>query len=106
MGRRPAPVKKTLYSLSVVAELLRASNRRYLEFLSSLDDDAAGRHLDRLSRSVPDDHRSYRASTSSTPTIAPSSSPSPAASSTSAASSFETCDASFPLAPARSSHVP
>lgn len=56
-----APVKKTLYSLSVVADLLRASNRRYLEFLSSLEDDSAGRrHLDRLSRPVRDDHRSYR----------------------------------------------
>ena len=56
-----APVKKTLYSLPVVAELLRASNRRYLEFLSSLDDDSRGRrHLDRLSCPVRDDHRSYR----------------------------------------------
>jgi len=56
-----APVKKTLYSLGVVAELLRASNRRYLEFLSSLDDDSRGRrHLDRLSRPVRDDNRSYR----------------------------------------------
>jgi len=56
-----APVKKTLYSLSVVAELLRASNRRYLEFLSSLDDDSAGRrHLDRLCRPVHDHNRSYR----------------------------------------------
>ncbi|MGH9893921.1 MAG: MarR family transcriptional regulator, partial [bacterium] len=56
-----APVKKTLYSLGVLAELLRASNRRYLEFLSSLDDDSAGRqHLDRLSRPVHDQNRSYR----------------------------------------------
>jgi DNA-binding transcriptional ArsR family regulator len=57
-----APVKKTIYSLSVVADLLRASNRRYLEFLSSLDDDSAGRqHLERLSRPVHDEmKRSYR----------------------------------------------
>lgn len=56
-----APVKKTLYSLAVLAQLLRASNRRYLEFLSSLDDDSAGRqHLERLSRPVHDDIRSYR----------------------------------------------
>jgi hypothetical protein len=56
-----APVKKTLYSLRVVAGLLRASNRRYLEFLSSLDDDTAGRqHLERISRPVRDEKRSYR----------------------------------------------
>ena len=56
-----APVKKTIYSLSIVATLLHASNRRYLEFLSSLDDDTAGRqHLERLSRPARDEKRSYR----------------------------------------------
>lgn len=56
-----APVRKTIYSLSVVAGLFRASNRRYLEFLSSLDDDTAGRqHLERLSRPARDEQRSYR----------------------------------------------
>jgi hypothetical protein len=56
-----APVKKTLYSLGIVAALLRAANRRYLEFLSSLDDDSAGRqHLERLSRPVRQEKRSYR----------------------------------------------
>lgn len=56
-----APVKKSLYSLGVLAELLAASNRRYLEFLSSLDDDSAGRRqLGRLSRPARDANRSYR----------------------------------------------
>lgn len=56
-----APVKKSLYSLSVVATLFRASNRRYLAFLSSLDDDTSGRQdLERLSRPASDDKRSYR----------------------------------------------
>jgi hypothetical protein len=56
-----APVKKTIYSLGVLAELLRASNRRYLEFLSTLDDDSAGQpHLERLSRPARDEKRSYR----------------------------------------------
>lgn len=56
-----APVKKSLYSLGVLAELLAASNRRYLEFLSSLDDDSSGRRqLERLSRPARDAHRSYR----------------------------------------------
>jgi hypothetical protein len=56
-----ASVRKTIYSLGVLAGLLRASNRRYLDFLSSLDDDTAGRRrLDRLSRPVRDQRRSYR----------------------------------------------
>ena len=56
-----APVKKTLYSLGVMRELLGAANRRYLEFLSSLDDTTAGRkRLERLSRPVHDANRSYR----------------------------------------------
>ncbi len=32
-----APMKKTIYSLSPLAELLQAANRRYLEFLSALE---------------------------------------------------------------------
>lgn len=56
-----APVKKTIYSLPVLSTLLRASNRRYLEFLSSLDDDTVGRkHLEKLSRPAHDENRSYR----------------------------------------------
>jgi len=56
-----ASVKKSLYSLGVLAELLAASNRRYLEFLSSLDDDSEGRRkLERLARPARDKNRSYR----------------------------------------------
>lgn len=56
-----APVKKTVYSLSALTGIMYACNRRYLEFLSSLDDDTAGRrHLETLSRPVRDERRSYR----------------------------------------------
>lgn len=57
-----APVRKTLYSLGALPAILGACNRRYLEFLSSLDDDTAGRHhLEHLSRPVRDEkQRSYR----------------------------------------------
>jgi len=59
--KKLAPVKKTLYSLGVMAELLGAANRRYLEFLSSLDDDSEGRRkLEKLSGRVRDANRSYR----------------------------------------------
>jgi hypothetical protein len=58
---RLAPVKKTVYSLRTLAGLLHACNRRYLEFLSSLDDDTAGRlQLEKLSRPIRKDDRSYR----------------------------------------------
>ena len=56
-----APVRKTLYSLGALSGILHACNRRYLEFLSSLDDDSAGRrHLESLSNPVRDQRRSYR----------------------------------------------
>ena len=59
--KKLAPVQKTIYSLGVMAELLGAANRRYLEFLSSLDDDSEGRRkLERLSDLVRDNNRSYR----------------------------------------------
>jgi hypothetical protein len=40
-----APLKKSIYSLGDLADLLRAANRRYLEFISELDDPSAGRKL-------------------------------------------------------------
>ena len=50
------------HSLGAVREVLAAANRRYLEFLSVLEDDSSGRRdLDRVSRPVQDDAgRSYR----------------------------------------------
>jgi hypothetical protein len=41
-----APLKKTIYSLGVLGELLSSANRRYLEFLSALDDPRNG--IDKL----------------------------------------------------------
>jgi hypothetical protein len=56
-----APVKKTIHSLGVMRELLAAANRRYLEFVSTLDDTTTGRRqLERLSRPVRDANRSYK----------------------------------------------
>ncbi len=46
-----APLKKTIYSLIDLREILHACNRRYLEHLSALDDFSAGvRALDRLTK--------------------------------------------------------
>ena len=49
--RAIAPVKKTIYSLIDLREILSACNRRYLAHLSALDDFSAGvRALDRLTK--------------------------------------------------------
>jgi hypothetical protein len=49
--RELAPVKKTIYSLIDLGEILFGCNRRYLEHLSALDDFSAGvRALDRLTK--------------------------------------------------------
>jgi hypothetical protein len=49
--RELAPVKKSIYSLIDLREILFSCNRRYLEHLSALDDFSAGvRALDRLTK--------------------------------------------------------
>jgi len=49
--RALAPVKKTIYSLKDLREILLGCNRRYLAFLSALDDFSQGaRALDRLTQ--------------------------------------------------------
>ena len=56
-----ASVKKSIYSLPALAELMRAANRRYLEFLSALDDPTAGiKDLDKISKPTSDGRRTYR----------------------------------------------
>jgi len=47
--------------LPALRELLDAANRRYLEFLSAIEDPRAGRHkLDQLSQTVEQEGRRYR----------------------------------------------
>lgn len=51
---------KTIYSLPALRELLEAANRRYLEFLSTIEDPRNGRDkLDKLSQPVQSQGRSY-----------------------------------------------
>jgi hypothetical protein len=55
-----APMQKTIYSLPALRELLAAANRRYLEFLSTLEDPGAGMDkLNRVSKTVQQKDRSY-----------------------------------------------
>lgn len=56
-----APMKKTIYSLGALREVLAAVNRRYLEFISAVDDPSDGiRKLNRVSQPVREQERSYR----------------------------------------------
>src|SRR5215213_6218604 len=87
-----AQVRKTIYSLPDLQDLMRAANRRYLELLSALEDPTDGiKNLEKLSRSTHDGQRTHRGFNLSTARIAPSLKPSFAVSSTSAASKIVTC---------------
>jgi len=56
-----AEMKKTIYSLAPLRELLLAANRRYLEFISTIEDNKAGTDkLNKISQPVEDNDRSYR----------------------------------------------
>jgi hypothetical protein len=58
---KTAPVKKTIYSLPDLLPLMYAANRRYLEFISSLDDPTPGlRDLEKISEPVIQGERSLR----------------------------------------------
>ena len=53
--------KKTIYSLAPPRELLLAANRRYLEFISTIEDDRAGTDkLNKISQPVAENDRNYR----------------------------------------------
>jgi len=55
-----ASMQKTIYSLPALRELPEAANRRYLEFLSAIEDPRAGRNkLDKLSQPVEREGRRY-----------------------------------------------
>jgi hypothetical protein len=54
-------MKKSIYSLPAWREVLVAANRRYLEFLSALDDPRAGiNRWQKVSEPVRENQRSYR----------------------------------------------
>jgi hypothetical protein len=56
-----AQVRKTIYSLPDLQDLMRAANRRYLEFLSALEDPTDGiKNLEKLSRKAHDGQRTHR----------------------------------------------
>lgn len=56
-----APFKKSIYSLPELASVLRGANRRYIEFISAIDDPTNSiKDLEKISRPVEADNRTYR----------------------------------------------
>jgi hypothetical protein len=56
-----AKMKKNIYSLYPLAGLLKAFNRRYLEFISTFDDPGNGiKKLNKISRTVKSSDRTYK----------------------------------------------
>lgn len=56
-----ASMKKSIYSIKDLIELMYAANRRYIEFLGAIDDPTNGiKRLDKVSRPVRADNRTYR----------------------------------------------
>jgi hypothetical protein len=56
-----APVRKSIYSLPVLRELLGAATARYLDFLAAIEDPRPGlRALEKIATPVREDTRSYR----------------------------------------------
>lgn len=59
--KKTAPLKKNIYSLSVLKDLFKASNRRYIEFISAIDNKDAGRkRLEKVSQSKKENDRNYK----------------------------------------------
>ncbi|MDP4856666.1 MAG: MarR family transcriptional regulator [Desulfobacterales bacterium] len=58
---KTAPLKKSIYSLPALVDLMCASNRRYLEFISTLDDPSSGlKDLEKIALAVRKGKRSLR----------------------------------------------
>jgi hypothetical protein len=58
---KEATMKKSIYSLPVLGELLEAANQRYLEFVSAIEDPTVGiKNLEKISKPTLDGQRSYR----------------------------------------------
>lgn len=56
-----APFKKSIYSMPALQHVLADANRRYLEFLSAIDDPTNGiKDVEKVSRPVRADARTYR----------------------------------------------
>jgi hypothetical protein len=61
LSMKLAPMKKNIYSLSALKESLFAANRRYMQFISAIDDVSVGvSKLNAISNTVVVNNRSYK----------------------------------------------
>jgi len=59
--RKNASMKKGIYSMHLLSGLLKASNRRYVEFISNFDDVSVGiSNLKKVAETVVTDNRTYK----------------------------------------------
>jgi len=60
-SRKLAHLKKSIYSLNLLCELMSASNHRYLQFISAFEDHSLGiEKLQQVSQTVKEETRSYK----------------------------------------------
>jgi len=56
-----AQMKKGIYSITALQQLLAAANRRYLQFISAIEDTSAGSdNLNKITQTVTENNRSYK----------------------------------------------
>ncbi len=56
-----APLKKNIYSLGILAGIMQAANKRYLEFISAFDNKEVGRkRLEEISAPKRENNRNYK----------------------------------------------
>lgn len=60
-SEKVAAMKKSIYSLNALKDCLKAANRRYLEFISAIEDRRVGRQrLTKITQPVTENNRSYK----------------------------------------------
>lgn len=58
---KAAPMRKTIYSIPALMEVMGDANRRYLEFISCLEDSSAGiEKVEKLSKTIVDNNHPYK----------------------------------------------
>ena len=55
-----APLKKSIYSLGDLQQILLAANQRYIDFISAIDDPSDGKLLGKICDAKMDNNRSYK----------------------------------------------
>jgi len=58
---KTAPMRKSIYSLTPLRKILAACNSRYLDFISTIEDNQVGtKKLDKISKPVTENNRNYK----------------------------------------------